>query len=180
MVAGKDSRTGLKELSATDCPAKADNPARRQLFGRLATLVFITGLPQISWAQTDADLTRFAQRLMFSLVPNAQVPAALFTELAEKQIASASGRANLLAAYQRLEEISGRDWMILDAESRVFSLARVAEEPVFESLRRMVANAVYSHPASFEAIGYGGSSLDFGGYLNAGFNDISWLPEAPL
>ena len=178
-MAGQDSGTSLKELSATDCSAQADNPGRRRFFGSLAALAFFAGLPRLIWAQTDADLTRFAQRLMFSLVPNSQVPAALFSELAEQQIASASGRANLIAAYQRLEEISGSDWMILDAESRVFSLARVAEEPVFENLRRLVAAAVYNHPASFESIGYGGSSLDFGGYLNAGFNDISWLPEAP-
>jgi hypothetical protein len=34
---------------------------------------------------------------------------------------------------------------------------------------------LFNNPVVWAHIGYGGSSLQFGGYVNRGLNDIDWL-----
>lgn len=149
---------------------------RRPFLQSLAALSASHPLIRVT-AQTD-DLPSFATALLFALVPNRDVPEALYHQSATRLIESESGRQLLSTARLSLQELTGHDWMVLDAESRITTLLRVMDRPALQQLRRTMAGAVYSHPDSFAATGYGGSSLEFGGYLNRGFNDIDWLPEA--
>jgi hypothetical protein len=36
---------------------------------------------------------------------------------------------------------------------------------------------LYSNPQVWPLFGYQGSSLEYGGYLERGFDDIAWLPK---
>ena len=53
----------------------------------------------------------------------------------------------------------------------------VEKESFFESIRAGVRDRFYTHPKVWEHIGYPGSSVEFGGYVDRGFDDIDWLPE---
>ncbi|HVY07334.1 MAG TPA: gluconate 2-dehydrogenase subunit 3 family protein [Burkholderiales bacterium] len=39
-------------------------------------------------------------------------------------------------------------------------------------------NNLYGNPAIWKMFGYEGSSVEYGGYLERGFDDISWLPKS--
>lgn len=45
----------------------------------------------------------------------------------------------------------------------------------FPAFLAVASRHCFRHPAIWAAIGYQGSSVEYGGYLDRGFNDISWL-----
>lgn len=57
-------------------------------------------------------------------------------------------------------------------------VGKVDQEPFFKALLWRGAEIVYRDPQVWTLIGYQGSSIEHGGYLNRGFDDIGWLPKA--
>lgn len=47
----------------------------------------------------------------------------------------------------------------------------------FEIVKNHVVVALYKDKRAWAKLGYEGSSYEFGGYLERGFNDIDWLPK---
>lgn len=52
--------------------------------------------------------------------------------------------------------------------------------PLFNYLHWLTAESVLRDPTLWKKIGYQGSAIEFGGYLNRGFDDIDWLPKPTL
>jgi hypothetical protein len=44
-------------------------------------------------------------------------------------------------------------------------------------LKSIVVEVLFRDPALWDIVGYGGSAVEQGGYLNNGFDTITWLPE---
>ena len=57
-------------------------------------------------------------------------------------------------------------------------LKAVDQEPFFKAILWRGAELVYRDPKVWAAVGYQGSSVEFGGYHDRGFDDIDWLPKA--
>jgi hypothetical protein len=55
------------------------------------------------------------------------------------------------------------------------ALHKIEASPDFPKLRAVAFRHCFRHPAIWKALGYEGSSVEYGGYLERGFNDISWL-----
>jgi hypothetical protein len=68
-------------------------------------------------------------------------------------------------------------WLRLAEEDQISALRAIEGDPFFVAVRNGVRDRLYALPAVWKAIGYPGSSLEFGGYLNRGYADINWLPE---
>ena len=49
--------------------------------------------------------------------------------------------------------------------------------PFFQAFKWRMAEIVFRSRQLWALVGYQGSSLQYGGYLHRGFNDISWLPK---
>jgi hypothetical protein len=47
----------------------------------------------------------------------------------------------------------------------------------FEAVRGATVWTLYSNPQVWPLFGYQGSSVEYGGYLERGFDDIAWLPK---
>ena len=47
----------------------------------------------------------------------------------------------------------------------------------FRAIRADLVVSLYNQPEIWPKFGYQGSSAEYGGYLNRGFNDIDWLPS---
>jgi hypothetical protein len=56
-------------------------------------------------------------------------------------------------------------------------MSSLSERPFFEAIRSRVLGRLYTHPKVWEVIRYPGSSVEYGGYHDRGFDDIDWLPE---
>ena len=63
-------------------------------------------------------------------------------------------------------------------EQRVEVLRAVEATPFFKRLRGDLVVSLYNQKEVWTKLGYEGSSFEHGGYLERGFNDIDWLPEA--
>ena len=60
-------------------------------------------------------------------------------------------------------------------EDRVALLTRIETTPFFKSLRSGLVTGLYNQKEIWPLFGYEGSSADKGGYIERGFNDLTWL-----
>jgi hypothetical protein len=63
-----------------------------------------------------------------------------------------------------------------DEVSREDYLRTLAGSPFFDLAYQETIRGLYGDPAVSSLLGYEGSSVEHGGYLERGFDDISWLP----
>jgi hypothetical protein len=54
----------------------------------------------------------------------------------------------------------------------------ITDTPFFQTLRSDLVVSFYNQKDLWPRFGYEGSSWEHGGYLERGFNDIDWLPQA--
>ena len=59
---------------------------------------------------------------------------------------------------------------------RLVLLRGIERTAFFKTLRADLVVSLYNQPELWPKLGYEGSSAEYGGYLNRGFNDIDWLP----
>lgn len=55
---------------------------------------------------------------------------------------------------------------------------KIDQEPFYKAMLWRGAELVYRDHEVWKMVGYQGSSLEYGGYINRGFDDIDWLPKA--
>ncbi|RAI57022.1 gluconate 2-dehydrogenase subunit 3 family protein [Roseicella frigidaeris] len=73
----------------------------------------------------------------------------------------------------------GRAYVQLVGEAdRVAILQALEATPFFARLRGDLVVSLYNQKEVWPVFGYEGASYDKGGYIERGFNDIDWLPEA--
>jgi hypothetical protein len=58
-------------------------------------------------------------------------------------------------------------------------LESLQDEPFFEKVRSTQVVALYNDELVWRHFGYEGPSFRYGGYINRGFDDLSWLPNPP-
>ena len=58
---------------------------------------------------------------------------------------------------------------------RVDILRGMEDSPFFQQIRGGLVTGLYNQKAVWPLFGYEGSSFEFGGYIDRGFNDINWL-----
>lgn len=80
------------------------------------------------------------------------------------QALQASARARHGQAFEALAE-----------NDRVALLRAIETGPFFREVRSALMFGIYDNKALFPLFGYEGSSVEKGGYVNRGFNDIDWL-----
>ena len=86
--------------------------------------------------------------------------------------------AALREGLEELDRIAGQDWRTATAADQIGALARMEGRLFFTTVQAAVRQRLYEHPDIWRQIGYEGSSVEHGGYLHRGFDDIDWLPEA--
>lgn len=62
-------------------------------------------------------------------------------------------------------------------EDRVALLEEIENSEFFQKIRSDLVVSLYNQKEVWPKFGYEGSSFEYGGYLNRGFDDIDWLPE---
>ena len=58
---------------------------------------------------------------------------------------------------------------------RVKVLKAISADPMFEAIRSGLVVSLYNQPEVWPIFGYEGESFSKGGYINRGFDDITWL-----
>jgi hypothetical protein len=134
-----------------------------------------------AWAQaanTNADeLTRMA-RLLF---PHDGIADTVYAEVIDSILSDAANDASmtdmLKQAVAALNATQNSNWFEIGADDQIKAMKAVENEEFFTAIQGAVMARFYNHPKVWEHIGYPGSSVEYGGYVDRGFDDIDWLPE---
>jgi len=133
-----------------------------------------------AWAQSAAgeanELTRMA-RLLF---PHAGIADDVYTEVVDSILSAAASDASMSntldLAATALNAAQAGDWMNASAGDQIAAMQAVENEAYFGAILGSVRVRFYNHPKVWEHIAYPGSSVEYGGYVDRGFDDIDWLP----
>ncbi len=134
-----------------------------------------------AWAQssdgTAGDLTRMA-RLLF---PHDGIDDAVYAEVIDSILTDSANDAAMLnmlnEAVAALNAAQNGDWFEAGADEQIAAMQAVEGEAFFAAILGNVQARFYNHPKVWKLISYPGSSVEFGGYVDRGFDDIDWLPE---
>jgi hypothetical protein len=154
-------------------------PSRRRLL--LASAILLTPMAPACSRSFQEEAGPTLKRMARLLYPHDSVADAAYAQVADALLADA-GRARaqrdlLLAGVRALNRSASGGWLRLAEEDQISALRAIEGDPFFVAVRNGVRDRLYALPAVWKAIGYPGSSLEFGGYLNRGYADINWLPE---
>ncbi len=108
------------------------------------------------------------------------VPDSVYTRTMDSVVSAAAADSSLRSALDQalseLDAAAGGDFAAADPKTRITALQGMENQPYFEAIRGQLLARVYNDPVIWEHIGYPGSSVQYGGYKDRGFNDIDWLP----
>ena len=162
---------------------------RRALLGRAAAAgaLSVTGLgfiaaPNAAWAMevsviTPAQMATLLQ-MARDIYPHDRLNDLHYAKplaelLAKQPELIADGLHELQASA---EQRHGQPFEGLNTEiDRVALLREIETGPFFRAVRNALMFGLYDNPALFPLFGYEGSSVEKGGYLARGYNDLDWL-----
>lgn len=130
-------------------------------------------------APGDRDsLIAAVDALARSAYPHPKLGAKFYREKSEAYLASADATTleGLREGLARLDAQAAGNWAGLSPDARATALSKVQGEPFFRAFLGRMAELVYRDHRVWALVGYEGSSVEYGGYLERGFDDIDWLP----
>ena len=90
--------------------------------------------------------------------------------------ADAAVKRLLTEGIKQLDNAAQGDWLSLTDAARLAAVTKLAGKPFFEKIRSTAVVSLYNNELAFAHFGYQGDSFSKGGYLERGFNDLTWLP----
>jgi hypothetical protein len=87
-------------------------------------------------------------------------------------------RKLLADSVGRLDSARGIAWVQLSNGARDAVLKTAENSEFFTTVRTTTINNLYTNPLGYRFFGYEGSSVEHGGYIHRGFEDIGWLPNS--
>ena len=119
--------------------------------------------------------------VVYQLFPHERLNKDVYEQVTEQLSGRISQSGELAAMLDNTMEIlsgnSHEKWSALPEWEKTLALEKIQHTPFFQFVLNETLGGVYRHPLTWELLGYEGSSLEFGGYIDRGFNDIDWLPE---
>jgi hypothetical protein len=143
---------------------------RRRGFTQLAALATLLHSRTTIAAVDHEDLVRALSAAAQHIFPHAGVAPAHYHAIAESFAAASMGQA------ERLAHELGGGFADSEACEQRDALRTLETTPDFQTFRFHILMNLYNDPAVTQQFGYQGPSLEHGGYLNRGFDDLSWLP----
>ena len=87
-------------------------------------------------------------------------------------------RKLLVDGVGRLDSARGIAWVQLSNGARDAVLKSMEGSEFFATIRAATINNLYTNPLVYRFFGFEGSSVEHGGYIRRGFDDIGWLPSS--
>lgn len=119
------------------------------------------------------------ERFAWLLFPIPEAPAAPYQRVAAAIAAAVANDPARLAlagsGIAQLDAAAGGDFLGLAEAAQVERLRQIESGGFFQFLYEEVRNRLWDDREVWALIGYEGSSLEKGGYLNRGLADIDWL-----
>lgn len=116
-----------------------------------------------------------------ALFPHSELDERHYVEVVSQLDARVAASAELLELVRGgmvlLDEASGGSWLAANANEKLRVMEALQTEAFFGTILNHTIDVLYRNQEVLTYLGYQGSSIEYGGYLNRGFDDIDWLPE---
>jgi hypothetical protein len=124
----------------------------------------------------DAESLTLLAGVAFDIFPFPELEPSVYLRVAERALDLGDPDiANGIALLH--ENFPEQAWADVPEPERVDFLRLLQRSRLFVLLKSIVVEVVFRDPALWDIVGYGGSAVERGGYLNNGFDTITWLPE---
>ena len=156
---------------------------RRGLVRSIALVAALPAMSGTAFGAPAADSRVVATAaLLQACFPHRRLPPSFYASVAAsyvKEIAANPGAVKELdRGLAMLDANHIARFADLPAVIQKGLLKAVDQEPFFKAILWRGAELVYRDPKVWAVVGYQGSSIEFGGYHDRGFDDIDWLPIA--
>ena len=144
--------------------------------------------PAPAWALSlqalEEPIGRGLLTLTRRIFPHATLDDAVYALVVQALDTAAAGdpaiKILLTTGMQALQRAAAGDWQALPEARQLELVAAIAGSPFFEKVRSTAVVALYNNELAFAHFGYEGNAFTHGGgYLQRGFNDLTWLPAPP-
>ena len=108
-----------------------------------------------------------------------QYYAAAVALLDEQAAADPELAAQLVAGIARLDGAMGMPFIRLSRGNQLKVIESLDGTPFFSTVRAATLGALYTNDVVARQFGFEGSSVERGGYIERGFDDLGWLPALP-
>lgn len=96
-------------------------------------------------------------------------------ESIDKEMAGSPELATRIrSGLAQLSEVAGGDFTAVDAGKQVEAMKKLEGTPFFSDMVNKTQFYFYNNKAVWPKFGYEGSSWEKGGYINRGFDDVTW------
>lgn len=155
---------------------------RRQVLIAISQIVLAGSLSACGGAEQaaapapagDTDLELLAS-VAYDLFPFPALNAEMYVRVAER-LQQAGNPVVASGLTQLRSAVDNVSWKDMEESRRVAVLTDMQTMPFFAAVRAATLEVLYRSPEVFALVGYGGSAIEQGGYINRGFGDIDWLP----
>ncbi|HSD69678.1 MAG TPA: hypothetical protein VLB07_08995 [Woeseiaceae bacterium] len=139
----------------------------------------LLGVKAFAAAPLTAKDTETLGRVSFLLFPYPELGTAPYARIAGGIASEAGSNADLRlmidGGIAGLDTARAGNFLSLAEASQVELLSEIEATPFFAYMLQKTRDGLFNDPVVWAHIGYEGSSLEFGGYVNRGLNDIDWL-----
>lgn len=153
-----------------------------------APVVTLTVAPLEVYAQSyttlGADIGQTLIRMARDIFPHDKLPDSLYAQAVAPYDAAAAKDAALKTLIEngvkalnaQAQKRYGKPYGDVATEAeRVLVLKDIEPSPFFQKIKGDLVTGLYDNKAVWPLLGYEGASVEKGGYLHRGFNDIDWL-----
>ena len=127
---------------------------------------------------SNADDRKNLVQMIQVMYPHSRFPDGPYERTADAVIEKANkSPAKALMLRDGLRQLQSKSFNSLNDVAATEYLKGIEDSEFFQHVRGTTVVALYNDHEVWGLLGYEGSSFDKGGYINRGFNDLSWLPE---
>lgn len=157
---------------------------RRNILGGVAMCMLLLQVPSAVWGQQAVTVPESAPPALTALIqtifPHDWLSSEFYDRISQAYWEEVRRQPDMAASLQRgLAQLNGSGIAAFHSLPKVMRTALVQkydQEPFMKAVLWRVSELIYRNPQVWQAIGYQGSSLEYGGYIERGFDDIDWLP----
>lgn len=139
-----------------------------------------------AWAMSTATLNAHEARTLLVMARHLfphdwlgdQYYAKAVAAVDEQAGTKAEVRATVKDGVATLDDAMGIDFVELSEGNQLGVIRKIEGSDFFKLMHGTTLNSLYGNPLVYRHFGFEGSSVEFGGYLERGFDDIGWLPKA--
>ena len=155
---------------------------RRTFLTSAAGAAIVAALPGCSrGTRRHEEERRALLRMARLLYPHNALDDQVYVDVLQPLLARADRdvalAADLRAGVAMLDAGADGNWLTASPDHQLKALERLEEGTFFKTMQTAVRIRLYQHQTVWNLIGYEGSSVEYGGYIHRGFDDIDWLPE---